>query len=253
MENTLTKHKYAPYEPKTASDSSLPYASKREQRLVFFFVCVGIVSLTYALFYVIDFLPEAPTDEISTDTEVVSNFDEDLFPLINDNTELTTPTQNALIPQDAKPLPLAIIFDSLDGKEVKVINPESSSVTALDTALLSGAVRHPDSADFSERGTVFLLGHSSYLPNVRNKNFQAFNGIGKLVWGDTIRVQTQDTEYVYSVDRVYEAKASSAEVPIQHDVAKLVLATCNSFATKDDRFIVEATLVDSYPRAVQGG
>ena len=140
------------------------------------------------------------------------------------------------------PFPVSITFDSLD-KTIAVLNPESRSVAALDTALLSGVVRHPDSADFERTGTIFLLGHSSYLPNVINKNFQAFNGIQKLGWGDVIRLRSGDTEYVYHVDRTYEVKASDAEVEIEAGVAKLTLATCNSFGSKDDRFVVEATLV----------
>lgn len=223
-----------------------PYSSKREQRLVFFFVCVGVIALTYALFYVIDFLPEEPS--VATEESVSADSKEVEVPIdgaeVNSNnsdTEANTITKNV-----EKALPVSIIFDSLDGKEVTVLNPTASSVEALDNALLSGVVRHPDSADFANTGTIFLLGHSSYLPNVMNKNFQAFNGIQKLKWGDTIRLRGEDTEYVYSVDRVYQAKASDAEVEIQHDEARLVLSTCNSFATKDDRFMVEATLVESH-------
>lgn len=206
--------------------------SKLEERVIFFFVCMGIVTLTYGFLFLFDFLPEKPG--INTPiTEQVESTPENV---VNTNTD----TGEAL-----NPLPISIIFDSLD-KEVSILNPEDDSTSALDTALLSGVVRHPDSADFENTGTIFLLGHSSYLPVVHNKNFQAFNGIQKLVWGDTIRLRSQDMEYVYSVDRVYEAKASDADVAIEHGIAKLTLATCNSFGTKDDRYIVEATLVESY-------
>jgi len=206
------------------------FNSKLEERIVFFFVCMGVIAITYGVLFVLDFLPEKPTTEPVK--EVVEN-----APV----TEVA--------PLTIDPLPVTIIFDSLDKKEVKILNPETSDVTALDTALLSGVVRHPNSADFKNTGTILILGHSSYLPVVHNKNFQAFNGIQKLVWGDTIRLRSGDTEYVYAVDRVYEAKASDAEVAIQKGVAKLTLATCNSFGTKDDRFVVEATLVDSHPFA----
>ena len=230
-----------------------PYSSKREQRIVFFFVTVGTIALTYAFFYVVDFLPEQKTDgsETPSRTEAEQRTVSETGTVTFSETEtvnrnIKTPGSAAVVSEDAA-LPVAIIFDSLDDKKVRVLNPESSTVEALDAALLSGVIRHPDSADFAQKGTIFLLGHSSYLPNVMNKNFQAFNGIQKMKWGDTIRLRSIDTEYVYTVDRVYEAKASSAEVPMQYDVAKLVLATCNTFASKDDRFVVEATLVDSYP------
>jgi LPXTG-site transpeptidase (sortase) family protein len=199
------------------------YASKLEQRIVFFFVAMGIIALTYGVLVLVDFLPEKPKQE-TAEVKV-----------------------EALIPTDevvTDPFPVKIIFDSLD-REVVVLNPITSTIAALDAELLKGVVRHPDSADFKEVGTIFILGHSSYLPNIHNKNFQAFNGIQKLKWGETIRLQSADREYVYKIDRVYETKATEAEVPIQHEAAKLVLATCNSFGSKDDRFIVEATLVSS--------
>ena len=204
------------------------FNSKLEERVVFFFVCMGVIAITYGVLYALDFLPEKPA------TEVVEEVAKEV------------PTTE-VAPVVTEPLPISIIFDSLDNREVKILNPETSDVAALDTALLTGVVRHPNSADFKNTGTILILGHSSYLPVVRNKNFQAFNGIQKLVWGDTIRVRSLDTEYVYSVDRVYEAKATDAEIAIQKGVAKLTLATCNSFGTKDDRFVVEATLGDSHP------
>ncbi len=208
--------------------------SKIEERVVFFFVCVGVIALTYSFFKIVDFLPESP-NEIGKTTTSEEKIEKSENVPVQDLTE-----------ESGDPLPTLIIFDSLK-KQVPVLNPKEDTVEALDTALLSGVVRHPDSADLNEEGTMFILGHSSYLPNVKNANFQAFNGIQKLEWGDTIRVQSKDMEYVYSVDRVYEAKASSAEVSLQHTVAKLTLATCNSFGTKDDRFIVEATLVSKHP------
>lgn len=241
----------------TRANPYAPYSSKREQRIVFFFVAVGIMALTYGTFFVFDFLPETPatSERQSTvksvdtvddagelsDTQEIVGADEESISLSQDRdagTVINTRDENAL--------PVSIIFDTLDGRKVTVLNPKSATVEALDAALLSGVIRHPDSADFAHTGTIFLLGHSSYLPNVMNKNFQAFNGIQKLAWGDTIRLRSNDTEYVYSVDRVYQAKASNSEIPLQYDVAKLVLATCNSFASKDDRFIVEATLVGSH-------
>ncbi len=208
------------------------YTSKSEQRLVFFLVFVGVLALTYGLLFVIDFLPEKPE---ANEPAVVAV----------ENESETEPEPVAVV-KIVDPLPTRIIFDSLENRSLTVLNPESRSVEALDTALLSGAVRHPDSADFEHAGTIFLFGHSSYLPNVINKNFQAFNGIQKLTWGDTIRLQSSDTEYVYRVDRVYKASAADAEVEIETGTAKLTLVTCDSFGTKSDRFIVEATLINSH-------
>lgn len=213
----------------------MQFTSKLEQRVVFFFVTVGAISITYGIFFITDFLPEEKADVVV----------EEQIPVTE--TEIIVDTPIDVKEEVVDPLPLTVVFDTLGGKEVKILNPDSGAVEALDSALLSGVVRHPDSADFKNTGTIFLLGHSSYLPVVRNKNFQAFNGIQKLKWGDNIRLQSSDTEYVYSVERVYEAKATDAEVKIEKGDAKLVLATCNSFATKDDRFIVEAVLVGEHP------
>lgn len=237
-----------------------PYSSKREQRVVFFFVVVGIVALTYALFYVIDFLPEKPESSSDTQAQVESpeNTGGGVEGGVESSQVRTDTTPRGAVAEGVsgvsadEALPVSIIFDTLDGRKVSVLNPKSATVEALDSALLSGAIRHPDSADFAHTGTIFLLGHSSYLPNVMNKNFQAFNGIQKMKWGDTIRLRSDNTEYIYSVDRVYQAKASDAEVKIQHDEARLILATCDSFATKDDRFIVEAVLVESHPLSYVG-
>jgi LPXTG-site transpeptidase (sortase) family protein len=217
-------------------------ASKIEERIVFSLVFVGVFCLTYGFFFVIDFLPEKP--DASNERDTIVAIEE-----VASNEEITALAEEPdSEPVAIDPLPIRIIFDSLEEREVAVINPESRSVDALDTALLSGVVRHPDSADFERVGTIFLFGHSSYLPNVINKNFQAFNGIQKLTWGDTIRLHSSDTEYVYRVDRVYEASADDAEVKIESGKAKLTLVTCDSFGSKSDRFIVEASLIESRPR-----
>lgn len=189
------------------------------------------VAITYGILFAIDFIPEPieVTPEVQSSTAV--------------QVENAQVAMIAPVVQASKPV--KIIFDTLD-KEVVVLNPASRDIPALDEALLSGAVRHPDSADFTEPGNIFILAHSSYLPNVLNKNFQAFNGIQKLTWGDTIRIQSADTEYVYRVDKVYEAKASEVFVPETPGEAKLTLATCNSFGSKDDRYMVEAVLVGQY-------
>lgn len=244
-----------------------------EEKTVFFLVFMGVLTVTYGVLFVLDFLPEKPqTDdtvrhvaEFSQEIPVITDVSADArIDSINERTAPavsiieTEETERSAPVVDATPvdtptvseaayaaLPVRIIFDTLDNKQVTVLNPESTSITALDTALLSGVVRHPDSADFTETGTIFLFGHSSYLPNVVNKNFQAFNGIQKLTWGDKVRLHSETMEYVYRVDRVYEAKASSADVPITYGESKLTLATCNSFGSKDDRYIVEATLIET--------
>ncbi len=206
--------------------------------LVVFFI---VTFVSYGALYAIDFIPE-PIEAASEDTSVEGSEETDTAE-IEKVVEKQVVEPVSEVAQGAS-VPLTIIFDTLD-REVRVLNPQSRDVASLDTALLSGVVRHPDSADFKNVGNIFILGHSSYLPNVTNKNFQAFNGIQKLTWGDTIRLQSSDTEYVYRVEKVYKTMASEAVVAPTPGKAKLTLATCNSFGSKDDRFIVEASLVSS--------
>lgn len=209
------------------------------RKIPFFLVFYTMITLTYGALYALDFYPE-PKDMDDAPTVVEEPVEAEPEPT-------PEPEPEPIPAEPISELPTVIRFDSLD-REVAVLNPSARSIAALDAALLKGVVRHPDSADFSEPGNMFILGHSSYLPNVMNKNFQAFNGLQKLAWGDTIRVYSDDTEYVYRVDRVYEAKASEVIVPMSKGKAKLTLATCNSFGSKDDRFMVEATLINTIPR-----
>lgn len=198
---------------------------------VFFVVMV----LGYGFLYYIDFVPEAPR-EANTAPEAI-----DTAEIIATTTPEVHEAPEAAAWGD--PFPVSITIDRL-GKTVSVLNPSSRSIADLDAALLKGVVRHPDSGDLNDnKGNMLILGHSSYLKNVFNKNYQAFNDIQKLQWGDTIRLRSRDTEYVYRVDKVYEAKASTVSIPTTSTEQKLTLATCDTFGAKEDRFIVEATLI----------
>lgn len=209
----------------------------------FLFVFFLVFTMSYLLLYSFGVVPSgAASPEVRAAGEVVATSTEEVLVVVPETEpEATPPT--AL-------LPVSITIDTLD-RTIPVLNPVSRSIADLDAALLEGVVRHPDSADFGQDGTMFILGHSSYLPAVRNEYFRAFNGIQNLKWGDTIRVRSLDTEYVYQVDNVYEAKASEVTVPIAYTGARLTLATCDSFGSTDDRYIVEARLLYSEP--INGG
>lgn len=202
--------------------------------LVAFFVTFLI---TYAVLAWIDFLPETTTkDDIAI--ESVEVIEDEFFLESALVTESDDSTDRRVI------LPSFIYIAALD-KTIPILNPDSREISDLDNALLSGVVRHPDSATLNQLGTVFILGHSSYLPSVRNKNFQAFNGIQDLKWGDVIKITATEGEYVYRVEKVYRARAQDITVPIAGSAKRLVLATCNSFGSVDDRYIVEANLVET--------
>ncbi len=203
---------------------------------VFFIVMV----IGYGILYFLDFIPEAPATEAN---EVASgeNISANQNTLKESNSTQTT--KPVTTNDNSDPLPISITIDKLD-RTITVLNPASRNINDLDAALLNGVVRHPDSADLNDKnGNILILGHSSYLKNVFNKNYQAFNGIQNLTWGDTITLKSKDFEYTYRIDRVYQAKASAVTVPTRSTEQKLTLATCDTFGAKEDRFIVEATLV----------
>ncbi len=199
------------------------------KKLLFLAVFFCIFTISYVILVAVDFVPE-PKEEVA---EQVIETEETVQETEVEETEPEVLEEPASLPQ-------SIYIERLD-KTVPVLNPTSRAISDLDTALLDGVVRHPDSALLNQDGNVFILGHSSYLPNVFNKNFQAFNGIQNLEWGDVIEVKSENGQVIeYRVEKVYQARAQDVTVPIAGDEKKLTLATCNSFGSTDDRYIVEA-------------
>lgn len=133
--------------------------------------------------------------------------------------------------------------------ETVISNPTTTNVGVLDAWLLKGAVRYPTSAKLGEDGNVVIFGHSSYLPVVHNPAYKAFNAIQKLKSGDIIIVSSSLRAYTYKVRLVTKENATQGAIPLGVEGSVLTLATCNSFATKDDRFIVTADFVESHPLA----
>lgn len=208
------------------------------RKIPFLLAFFTVFLFSYAFLSWIDFLPELvekPKEEEKVSLVVETDVTPEELPLI----------EPVLKPEPTNPVyPTNIYIEALD-RNIPVLNPTSRNINDLDAALLKGAVRHPDSATLERDGTVFILGHSSYLPVVRNKAFQAFNDIQKLKWGDLIEVTTAEGMYIYRVDKVYRANAQDVTVPIAGTEKRLYLATCNSFGSVDDRYIVEAELFET--------
>jgi len=226
-------------------DNSTLVASIKARLLSFLFVFFLVFTLTNILFTAVGISPNlqlAASGPISDEAVLV----EEMIEMDDEAIAEELPVTELEGEENRSPLPFTMIIDSLN-RTLPINNPTSRSIADLDAALLTGVVRHPDSATMAQDGTVFILGHSSYLPLVKNKMFQAFNGIEKLVWGDTIRIKTSDREYVYQVDKVYKANANTLSVPIANTAARLTIATCDSFGSESDRFIVEAVLLSSEP------
>ncbi|MEX0917312.1 MAG: sortase [Candidatus Paceibacterota bacterium] len=141
--------------------------------------------------------------------------------------------------------PTRIVIESI-GVDVEIKNPQSRDIKVLDEALKEGAVRYPGSGKLGESKNVFLFGHSSSLPIVRNSNFKAFNKLDELRAGDMIRVAGGGKEHLYRVYSLKLVEADSALVDLSGSDAKLTLSTCNSFGDPGERFVVEAEFVGSY-------
>lgn len=140
------------------------------------------------------------------------------------------------------PVRLAIPTLRLDAT---IANPSSIDIQVLDAELLKGAVRYPTSARLGENGNVVVFGHSSYLPVVHNPAYKLFDGIQDLKAGETILVYSADTVYTYAVIGVEKTKAENGAISLQVSGRLLTLATCDSFGSKSDRFVVTAELVKS--------
>jgi LPXTG-site transpeptidase (sortase) family protein len=199
-------------------------AARKVAFLVTFFT---IFTLSYGLLALVDFLPEKPGTTTVTPAPVA----------VATSTVATTSVTKPV----ATSLPITLEIPSLK-RVLPVANPTSPDIPVLDAALLKGVARHPESAKLGEEGNVLIFGHSSYLPNVMNKNYQDFNGIQNLKFGEIIVVKSATMQYTYRVDKVYLSKASNFTVDTAVSGEHLTLVTCDSFGAKQDRFIVEATL-----------
>ncbi|MBI4132269.1 MAG: sortase [Candidatus Sungbacteria bacterium] len=134
------------------------------------------------------------------------------------------------------------------GIAAPIVFPESASLDALNMALLRGVAHYPGSALPGDSGTVFLFGHSTGLAVVNNKNFEVFNRVSELAAGDTIRLHYGGREYWYRVQSIELKRTDAAVIDLTRSSARrLVLTTCNVFGGLDDRFIVTAEFVGSYP------
>ncbi|MEK7567514.1 MAG: sortase [Patescibacteria group bacterium] len=140
--------------------------------------------------------------------------------------------------------PIRIVIRAIE-MDNTILSPQGTAVAVLDAALLKGVVHYPGSGDLESKRNMFLLGHSSYLPVVHNQAYKAFNGIQKLKVGDLIELYGKDKKYVYVVEKMEKTTADDGFIDIGNFERKLILATCDSFGKKQDRFIVTAKFVEA--------
>lgn len=139
-------------------------------------------------------------------------------------------------------LPTRIIAQSI-GLDLRVQNPDTRDIAALDELLKNGPARYVDSALLGQNGNVLIFAHSSRLPVVHNQMYKAFNRVAELKPGETITVSGGGKEYLYSVTSVRRADAEEELISLAPEGKKLTLVTCDTLTSKSSRFIVEADFV----------
>lgn len=212
---------------------------------------LAIFAILAVFLVAIDFVPEAPAEYsqpsvtvVDTRIPTVSTTSTASQQLVEGTSIATTePVDVASLPAPAQ-RPIRIVITEI-GIDTPVLTPASADVDVLDRALLSGAVHYPDSPLAGENGNMLIFGHSSYLPVVQNKAYQAFNELQKLTPGSIVSVYTEHGRFDYKVDRVRLARAEETVISFDAPKPSLTLATCNTFGAKQERWVATATLVDS--------
>lgn len=192
---------------------------------------VPVFGLFAAFLYGIDFVPEPQRTvaSVSAPAPAASFTDESAVPEV-----------------PMSRIPTRVRIASI-GVDTRVTTPASADVAVLDRALLLGAVHYPGSGDLGRNGNVLIFGHSSYLPVVKNKAFQAFNELGKLTPGAEIEVVSDTHTFRYRVTNVRMAKAEQTLIPFDSQKPLLTLASCNTFGAKEDRYVVTAEQIEAVP------
>lgn len=222
------------------------------QQLTFFLSTLATFVVLAMFFVAIDFIPEprstnvndTPTVRVveTTRTHTLSDVPSDTVPVTPVQTEDTEEFESIVPPiLQVAERPVRVVINEID-IDTPVITPASTDIDVLDRALLSGAVHYPSSPLAGEQGNMLIFGHSSYLPVVQNKAYQAFNELQKLTPGSIVSVYTDTTRYDYKVDRVRLARAEETVITFDADEPTLTLATCNTFGAKQERWVATATL-----------
>jgi LPXTG-site transpeptidase (sortase) family protein len=125
------------------------------------------------------------------------------------------------------------------GVDTTVEQPQTRDVNALDQYLTRGAVYYPGSGTV-EQGNMFVFGHSTGFQVVQNQAYKTFNGIEDLVRGDEITVEADGKVYIYRVESVKLLSEDDALITFDNSERRLTLSTCNTFGSKQERWVVEA-------------
>lgn len=130
------------------------------------------------------------------------------------------------------------------GIDAVVYHPQTREISVLDQFLTKGAVYYPGSGSPSD-GNVFIFGHSTNWPVVRNQAYKTFNNLEDTKIGDLIELISADGKtYKYEVINVKTVDDNEAFVNFDTSNPMLTISTCNTFGQKQERNVVEAKLIE---------
>lgn len=166
------------------------------------------------------------------------------LPELGDTDTTAVPAATTTAPRFEGVLPKHIAIPAVN-IDLPIQNPSTKNVDALDALLVNGPARYVESAKLGVDGNVLIFAHSSHLPIVHNKMFQAFNNIPNLKSGDLITVTGADgVDYLYSVTSVEKADTNDGtKIDLAVGGKKLTLVTCDTLTGKSARYILTADYV----------
>ena len=125
-----------------------------------------------------------------------------------------------------------------------IVFPTSTDLAILNKSLYSGVAHYPKSALPGEGGNVFIFGHSSNRPFVRNQSWTAFTKLHKLEKGDDIFISSAGVKYHYRATSIEIVDPKETRVYLNSDKPKLTLSTCWPVGDPKNRTVVEAEFVE---------
>ena len=203
----------------------IPWLSNAEVEFAALFIAIFFIS--FVGLYLIGLIPTE--FQVNTNDGVIGQIQNDL---VNTQEATTTPTK-------AEPTEIKIPSIGLDSV---INNPTSNDNNILDNELTKGVVHYPGSG-YPGVGNMFLFGHSTGFKIVNNKAYQVFDNIKNLNTGDQIEVYADNKVYTYSVTSVKMENEYDALVDFSTNKNMLTMSTCDSFGTKEDRYVVTADYV----------
>lgn len=219
--------------------------SKKPPVPVFLSAVVLLFFCTLSTADSIGFVPDYIDGTTPTNTSGTATGSNDSVPLssLPQLGETTAPATQTVTPTGIEPTRLII---SSVGIDLPVQNPSTTDVNTLDNLLKNGPAHYINSADLGQAGNLIIFAHSSHLPIVVNKMFQAFNKVPDLNKGDSITIVGSDGKnYLYSVVSVVKADVNSGttiDTSPTHGT-NLTLVTCDTLTGVSARFVLTATFI----------